>query len=266
MENSLPPTREKIVRTVVDVLKPLDFVNALWEGGAVAFNRLDEWSDIDICVDTDDDKVEEVFPVVERALEGIAPIELKYEVPFPPSHHYSQAFYRLKGTSEFLLIDLAVFKHSSEDKLLEPEIHGQSRFHFNKRNVVECPALKRKEFMEELKSRVGKIEKRFDMFKCFFSKQLSRGNYIEARELYARLVLDSLVEVLRMKHAPSRYTFKTYYVRYDLPPDVAGGLKDLYFVRDEKELKEKFLLAEKWLRETIRTLNLDEIRLKLDDA
>ncbi len=263
MKKSTTLTRENIVRAVVEAFEPLEFVNALWEGGAIAFDRLDEWSDIDICIDVEDARIAEVFPIVERALEKLAPIELKYEVPLPPSHHYSQAFYRLEGTSEFLLIDFAAFKHSSEDKLLEPEIHGEARFHFNKGNSVRRPALDRTDFMEELKTRVGKIEKRFDMFKCFFDKQMSRGNYIEARELYARLALDSLVEVLRMKHGPTRYTFKTYYVHYDLPPGVIARLKELYFVRGEADLREKFRVAEQWLYETIENLDFEEIRRKL---
>ncbi|KPJ61064.1 MAG: hypothetical protein AMJ46_03605 [Latescibacteria bacterium DG_63] len=263
MENNTSLTREKITQTLVDALRPLDFVNALWEGGAIAFGRLDEWSDIDICVDSDDGKVKEVFPVAERALETLAPIELRYEVPLPSSHHYSQMFYRLKGTSEFLLIDFAVFKHSAKDKLLEPEIHGRARFHFNKNDSVKLPCLDQRKLMDEMKTRIGKIQERYDMFKCFFSKQMSRGNYIEALDLYGRLLLAPLVELLRMRHSPARHSFKTYYVHYDLPAEVVERLRQLYFVRDERDLEEKYRLAERWLRETMRALDFEEIQRRL---
>ncbi|UCF77882.1 MAG: hypothetical protein JSW03_07145 [Candidatus Eiseniibacteriota bacterium] len=256
-------TRERIVQAVIAALRPLDFVNAAWEMGAIAFGRLDDWSDIDICVDAQDDRVPDVFPVVEGALEKLTPIEFKYEVPLPPAHHYSQAFYRLKGTSQFLLVDFAVFKTSAEDKLLEPEIHGRVRFHFNKNDTVKLPSLDRRKFVDGMKKRVERIRGRFQMFNCFFAKQMSRGNYIEALELYYRLVLDMLVEVLRMKHTPARYTFKTYYVNYDLPAEVVEKLRALYFVRDERDLEEKFRAGEKWLLDTIRELDFKDIEQKL---
>jgi len=34
-------TRNMIIQTFIDTLKPLDYVHAFYEGGAVAFNRID---------------------------------------------------------------------------------------------------------------------------------------------------------------------------------------------------------------------------------
>ena len=46
--------RKEIISAIVSALEPLDYVYALWEGGAVGFNRVDEWSDIDIHIDVDE--------------------------------------------------------------------------------------------------------------------------------------------------------------------------------------------------------------------
>jgi predicted nucleotidyltransferase len=245
------PTREEIVRAIVNALEPLDYVYALWEGGAVAFGRLDEWSDIDICVDAEDERVTETFPVVERALESLAPIEHKYEVPNPALGEYVQAFYRLKGTTRFMLVDFAVFKHSAEDKLLEPEIHGSALFHFNKDNALTHPPLDREKLSGKLRDRVQQIQKRLETFGCFIEKELSRHNDIEALDLYHRFILGSLVEVLRIKHKPVRYDFKTRYIHYDLPPDVVERLTDLYFVKDAKDIQHKSDVAVQWLHEVM---------------
>ena len=70
-------SRDEITVAIAAALEPLDYVYAMWEGGAVAFDRADEWSDIDICISADDDRIEEPFAVVEKALGSIAPIELK---------------------------------------------------------------------------------------------------------------------------------------------------------------------------------------------
>jgi hypothetical protein len=248
-------SRNDITKAIVQALEPLDYVYAVWEGGAVAFDRVDQWSDIDICVSAEDDRVTDCFPVVERALAALAPIALKYEMKQTMSPGYVQAFYRLEGTSAFLLVDFAVFKHTWPDKLLEPEIHGNARFHFNKKGAVEVPHLDTARLERDLDASRSNVMKRLGTFGCFVEKELARGNYIEAVTLYHRLVLDSLVDVLRIKHKPERHGFKTRYIHYDLPPEAVARLEDLFFVRDEHDLAAKLKRAMDWFHRT-----LDEIR------
>jgi hypothetical protein len=103
-ENKL--TRDIIVQTLIAVLKPLDYVYAFCEGGAAAFNRVDEWSDIDLYLVVDDDKVDEAFFAVEKALRSLSPIKQKFDVPQTSWPSVFQAFYRLENTSEYLIITL----------------------------------------------------------------------------------------------------------------------------------------------------------------
>jgi hypothetical protein len=262
MPNSML-TREGIVKALVDRLERLEYVHALWEGGAVAFDRLDQWSDIDVCVDAADDKIEAVFPAAEEALASLAPIELKFDVPAAVPHGYVQAFYRLEGTSEFMLVDFAVFKHSEPNKLLEPEIHGNSRFHFNKNGAVRIPTLDRAGFLRRLKADMARLSLRFDTFSCFVVKEINRANWIEAMDIYYRVILGSLMKSLRMRYHPIHYDFRTRYVHYELPPDVVGKLVDLHFVSDPKELPGKVEEAERWFRKTMREIDPDLLERQL---
>jgi hypothetical protein len=255
--------RKEIIEAIVSAVEPHDYVYALWEGGAVGFNRLDEWSDIDIHVDADDDHIMDVFPYAEEAMSSLSPIELKYEVPQPTWHGHAQAFYRLEGTSKFLIIDLAVMKHSNPDKFLLQEKHGKAIFHFNKNDVVKIPLLDMEEFIKDLKERQDNIQKRFDMFQYFVEKGLNRRNYITALDFYYRITLDSLVEVLLIKYEPIRHDHGTYYIHYDLPADVVSKLKGLFFIKDEEELKEKTFCAEKWFYETIKEIDFEKIERQL---
>ena len=258
-----PVHREQILSALVRALEPLDYVHAMSEGGAIGHGRLDQWSDIDLYIDAQDERVHGIFRVVERALESVSPIDIRYEVPTTPAQGYEQAFYRLKGTSKFLLIDLAVFRHSAENKFLEAEIHGKIYFCFNKNNIVKCSPLDREKLLDTLKSRLERIQSRFSTFECFVQKEINRKNWIEALDLYRGLVLDSLVEVLRIKLKPVRYQFKTRYINYDLPPGVVNRLKKLHFVRDEKDLGHKYRVAKRWFHETVRGVNLEEIERAL---
>ncbi|MDI6809082.1 MAG: hypothetical protein QME66_08900 [Candidatus Eisenbacteria bacterium] len=258
------PGREQILAKLAEALERLDYVYAMWEGGAIGYGRFDEWSDIDLYVDAEDERIQEVFPAVERALESLSPIELKYEVPTTPAQGYAQAFYRLAGTSKFLLIDLAVIRHSSENKFLESEIHGKASFSFNKNGAVRSCSLDKERLLGILKSRLERIQKRFETFECFIPKEINRKNWIEALDLYRALVLDSLVEALRIKHKPVHHDFKTRYIHYDLPADIVRRLKELYFVKDENDLKEKYPVAARWFSEVIREIDLKEIERRLE--
>jgi hypothetical protein len=252
-------TREKIIQTLIDALKPLDYVHAYYEGGAVAFNRVDEWSDIDAYVVVDDDKINETFAVVEKALESLSPIKLKYEVQQTPWEGLSQAFYKLENASEYLIIDLAVLKLSSPEKLLEPEIHNNAVFYFNKSNKVTIPRLNKDAFIKELKKILERRRARFELFNSFVQKEINRGNFLEAIDLYYSLTLASLVEALRIKYNPLHYNFKMRYIHYELPPEIIKKLENLYSINDKKDLQKKYDEATEWYKEAMAEINPEEI-------
>jgi hypothetical protein len=256
-ENRL--TRDIIIQTLVDALKPLDYVHAFWEGGAAALNRIDEWSDIDLYFVVDDKKVDETFLAVEKALKSLAPIKQKYDVSHPPESGLFQAFYRLEGTSEYLVIDLAVLTRSSPDKFLESEIHGNAVFFFNKSDKVKVPSLDKKSIIEKMLKRLERLRARFDMFNSFVQKEINRGNYLEAMDFYRVLTLASLVDALRMKHSPLHHDFRIRYVHYEIPLEEIEKLKRLFFVKDEKDLQEKYYEGTKWFHEVMSEFDQKEI-------
>ena len=256
-ENKL--TRDIIVQTLIAVLKPLDYVYAFYEGGAAAFNRVDEWSDIDLYLVVDDDKVDEAFLAIEKALRSLSPIKQKFDVPQTGWPGVFQAFYRLEDTSEYLIIDFVVLKLSSPDKFLEPEIHGNVVFYFNKNNKVKPFSLDRDVLVKKLHERLKRLQVRFDMFNNFVQKEINRGHYLEAIDLYHGLTLATLVEALRIKHNPIHYNFKMQYVHYELPSEIIEKFESLYFVKDEKDLQEKYYEAIKWFNKTMQEINQKEI-------
>ena len=244
-------TRDDVIRILVVNLEPLSYVHAMYEGGAIAFNRIDQWSDIDLYLVVDDNMVEKVFGEVEKALNQLSPIKQKFEVKQLPWPGVAQAFYRLEDTSEYLLIDLAVIKLSGTEKFLEPEIHGKAVFHFNKADVVKVPKLNRDLLNKTLNERLERLKERFNIFNVFVQKEINRGNCIEAFGLYHSLTLGSVVDALRIKYSPFHHDFKTRYLRYELPKEIVDKLDRLYFVKDGRDLQEKYLEASQWFRELV---------------
>jgi len=155
-----------------------------------------------------------------------------------------------------LLIDFAVIKLSAPDKLLEPEIHGKVVFYFNKKNKIKIPKLDKETFNKKLCERLERLKIRFEFFNNFVQKEINRGNYLEALDLYQNLTLGTLVEVLRMKHKPFHYNFKMRYIHYELSPKIIKKLEHLYFVKDEKDLQGKYCEASKWLSDVFSEIKI----------
>ncbi len=236
-------------------LEPLPYVHAMWEGGAAGFDRVDEWSDIDLQIDVDDDRVHDTIAAVEAALSALSPIELRYELPQPTWHGHAQVFYRLRGASPFLLLDLVVMQHSNPNKLIQPEVHGRPTVHFDRAGVVQAPPLDRAEMLGQIERRLQTLRVHFDLFQCLTLKEIERGNAIEALAFYHAHTLRPLVEVLRMRHNPIHYNFYTRYLYYELPPAVVRRLEPLFFVAGLDDLRTKREEAERLFREAVAGLD-----------
>ena len=247
--NKRKVTRDAIIKTLVDALKPLDYVHAFYESGAIAFNRVDEWSDIDFNLIVDDEKVDDAFGAVETALKSLSPIKQRFVMSQLPWPGVSQAFYRLERASEYLLIDLAVIKLSGPEKFLEPRIHGKAVFYFNKSDKVKVPIFDKEELAKNLQQKLARLKDRFVMFNIFVQKEINRGNYLEALVLYHSITLGSVVDVLRIKYSPFHHDFKTRYVQYELPKQIMDKLDRLYFVKDWNDLVMKYHEATDWFNE-----------------
>lgn len=251
--------RETIINKILTTLRPLNFAYALWEGGAVAYNRVDEWSDINLRVVVKDDYVEEIFNALESAMKTLSAIEYKYSLPKPTWHGHAQAFYQIANSSQYLIINCLVIKHSSSNKFLEAEVHGNVIVYFDKiflspQNTDSIG------FLKKIQQRVKDIENRVQLTEVLINKELNRKNYIEAYDNYYRSLLDLLVEILRIRYSPYHYNFKATNISYDLPIGIVKSLKKLYFVKDEKQLEVSFKEAINWLKNELSTLNLNNIK------
>ncbi|MGB7055332.1 MAG: nucleotidyltransferase domain-containing protein [bacterium] len=255
--------RNKLVHTIVKTLMPLAYVHAVWEGGAVSWERLDEWSDIDMYVVCDDGRVEDTFNVMEKAVCSLSEIDLKFRMPEPAWHGASQVFLRLKNTSPFHFLDIAVMKRSSKEKFLQYGIHGKPLVHFDKIGIVKDNPVEPEGYFEQVKTRLETLKATFELFQVLVLKEINRGNAIEALSYYLTYVYRPLVEVLRIKHCPWHYRFFTTYLYYEMPAEVVQRLHSLYFVSDVNALRKCREHAETWFWETVHTLDLQELKKKI---
>ncbi len=251
--------RQDIIHAIRSRLEPLDWVNAMWEAGAAAFDRVDEWSDLDLLVDVTDGTVPETVAAIEDALQALAPFDLRYVLPRPTWHGHWQAFYHQKGSSPFQILDLVVMENSNQNKFLQSEIHGQPLVHFDKHNVVVSAPFDRQEFKGLLRNRLEAVKGIFAMSKPFLLKEVNRGNDIEALSYYHSMTLRPLIEALHIRHNPSQYNFYTRYIYYAFPRDVIIQLEKLFFIGSPEELPAKRLMAEQLFEETLAEIDVEAL-------
>lgn len=242
-------TRDRLLATLRERLEPIEYVHAMWEAGAIAFGRVDEWSDVDLQIVVDDDRVEDAFGAVESALEELSPIDATFRFPEPVWHGHSQAFYRLRDASPYLLLDLVVMKLENEGRFLQFEIHGRPFVYFDKSGVVVPEAFDGAAMSQKIRSRIEGLRARFEMFQVMVTKEIERGQPIEAVAYYHGMVLRPLVEMLRILHAPVRHDFYTRYVYHEFPRKVVERLEPLFFLGDTRDLAAKRREAELWFSE-----------------
>lgn len=246
-------SRNAILQSIRLALEPQKHILAMWEGGAAAFGRVDRWSDIDLMVASKDGQAARAAAEIEAILKTISPISAKLSANHPNWPDMIHTFYKLALADEFLLVDVGVMPQNSKDKLLEAEIHGKALVHFDKANICKPPRLDRKKFIAGMKERKVKLISMFELFSNFAAKELNRKNYIEAHYNYF-MVLNMLVEALRMKHGPFHYDFRGRYLHYELPPAAAAKLQALFYIKDPADLRRKDARARRWFKEVIKTV------------
>ena len=260
MNQSQLIAREEIIRHLVATFEPLGMVYAMWEGGAAANNRIDEWSDIDLQLDVADDFADAAMQLAETALLELSSIARKYIIPQPSWHGHLQTFFLLANTSPFLLIDLVVIKNSHPNKFIETEIHGHPVVHFDKKHVVVPAPLDVDEMAERILDRLESLKSSFEMFQVLTEKEINRGNFIEAISFYYSFTLRPLIEALRIIYKPWQYNFYTRYIYYDFPPEIIKTLESLYCVDNPEHLLNQYVQAVTLFREIAAQISVENLK------
>lgn len=251
----MPPDRPTILAVARAALEPLPYVSAMFEGGSAAFGRADAVSDVDLMVDVDAGHEDETFAALEAALSTLAPIATRWIMPTPAWHGMTQRFYHLAGTPPYLLVDVCLRPADRPELFAEREHHGEPVVYFDKRGLVHSTALDREKLRRDIATRLELLRPQLTLMEHLVPKELDRGHPLDAIALYQALVVRPLVEALRMRYCPTRFSFGLRYVAYDLPAAVVARLEPLLYVRDPDDLRAKHAAAVAWCGEELAGLD-----------
>lgn len=252
-------SRTKIVDHLIKSLNPYTYIYALWESGATAFNRVDNYSDVDLSVQVAEDKVEDVIKLFEKKLTQLAPLEIKYRIPEPTWHGNSNVLYKIGSTSKFLIFDVKFLVRDSIMRFLEVERHGNAKIYFDKLGGSGKTKLNKTRHKERVKNQFKYIAGTFPFFSLLAEKELARGKNIEAILNYNEFLIKPLITLLRIKYKPERFDFGQTNLEFDLPATVLEKLNSLCYVDSPENLSGKIESVKKWSKKEIDELKKNKI-------
>ena len=256
--------RERLLDALRTALEPDESVLAFWEMGSTAMGRADAMSDLDLQILVADGQAEATRLTVEAALEVISPIAWRYQVPMPSWHGSYQVFYSLVDVDPLLQVDLCIIEAKNPNRFLEPEIHGRPRVLFDKQNLIVQHPTDAAEFAAKLQKRLPALEAPMELMHPFVEKELKRNRPVDALSFYQSIVVNRLVEALRMRYCPWRYNFGLRYLQADLPAEVYAQVEPLVYVGAPAELPDKKARAVALLRATLAELKALDLQAHLE--
>jgi hypothetical protein len=249
------PTRSQIIDVLKKSLEPLPFIYALWLEGADASDTVDEYSDIDLWIDFEDDHEREVYSVVENALSGIGMIDFKYIM----KHRHPkirQRIYHLADTSKYLMIDVCWQLHS-RDKAESTVISGDKLeaacVLFDKTGVLSFADYDAAQAVRQRQEIIDTCTYQYSQH-VRVDKYIRRGCFLEAYAAYHEYVFEPLVALVRLMHTPMHPKAYLMHISRDTPDDKRQELEYFATIGSLDEMERKEHESEAWFQNLLGEL------------
>ena len=233
--------REKITELLKEHLQARDDVYAFWVEGSAPQGYADEFSDIDLWLSVDDDKIFMVYDDIEQILSEIAPIDFRYVVK--NKGELGQNVYHLEGMSEFLTVDVNT-QGVSRDVYLVKGI-DDAEVIFDKQNIVKFK--EREPANVDIEAKRKKLQGFYEQMRPSVLKNVRRGKSLEVLYYY-HLILRYATKFLRLKYGWHEKTdFDLKHIYRDIPENEVKNLERFYDVRIG-EIENILPEIERWIK------------------
>jgi hypothetical protein len=215
-------------------------VYAMWLEGSYATDRVDIYSDLDICLDVEDGCEKKIANQAIKLLHDLSPVDFLYEWPKPHPQIWHPVIH-LQGSPKTLVIDLNIQSHSRKDVFIIGLPEHQIKVIFDKDDTIKYRKQNKREFGKDIKRRIDALDKRYSFFfDTYYYKNVLRGKFIEALYYYLRYVVEPIIELSRIKYCPDKLGSLGFkHIEEDLPKAVVRKIEHYYKVSSLKELESK---------------------------
>jgi hypothetical protein len=227
----------------------------MWLEGSDGLGMTDEYSDVDIWFDTNDDYAEKFLEECVAELGRLSEIDHILHERRPSHPFIFQTNLHLKNSSPFLMIDLCVQKHSRERAatiFIEGDIAELPQVIFDKENII---SLKQPEPLSVEESR-----KIIDRQSAIFSERsrvtrfIKRQKFIEAFAKFQEYMIEPIIALARLTHTPRIWNYGTCHISRHLPPDEVKEIGRLFQNKDMNDLIKNVESAEKLFEKYVKQI------------
>lgn len=149
------------------------------------------------------------------------------------------------------MLDVCIQDHSREIAFLNGYADEKVEVVFDKCGVIRYQDVDWEAFRLELCARADELARVFELGRIGVRKGLGRGDYLEALSYYQDGMLKPLVEILRMRHQPTKHDFGLKHIRRDLPVEVVARLEHLFAVSSLADIEAKYPQVDEVFKETL---------------
>ena len=247
------PGREDILAAFLACFRDDLRVRAFWLEGSDGLGRADEYSDLDLWLDVDDEAMEEVMEAAVAVAESFGPLDADVFVPHPDGQILQRNLH-VEGMSPYLTLDICIERHSR---------YGEEGCCFTEGDIAELPKIlfDRDGLLrlvppvppdpEALRAEWARQESRFGE-RGRVTKYMARRLYLEAVDHYEEYVLMPLVSEARLLHTPDHADYGWTHISAHLPEDLVRRFEDLRRHRTLTDLQQCLAKADR-LHEELNT-------------
>jgi predicted nucleotidyltransferase len=235
-------------------------VLAMWEAGSAAFDRIDDYSDLDIGILSKKGSNEEIWLIVDRAFEELGGVTLRWNEPSPVFSGMDKRIFRPREAKQWFQVDIGLFPDTATELYNQPERHGRILVVFDHANRMAPPLWDEDANRRRMGEALHQNLMKWQAYYGWFRKELARGRAVDAFVAHLYLTVIPLLTVLNMRYRPNRWDFGFRYLKEELPPDVVKIVERLCYMADPIVMEARFSEADRLLRATLDVLEEQGIR------
>lgn len=234
----------KIVDELKVKLEQDPAIHAMWIAGSVAEGYADELSDVDIWLDIDDGKDQEVFLSIEKLLSEKGRLDINFSEGITPP--FSHAVYHIAGTNPLHFIEVTLHSHSHKFGLFDGL--RKIKIIFNKDETTKFEDFDEAGYNKMLSERKVFLAEKIEIGKLSVEKEIKRQQFPDAMHNYLFWLVEPIIELVRIKYSPLKITYNLKHASRDLPTEAVEEIETLYKVASLDDLRSKINQVDSMLK------------------
>ncbi len=225
----------EIIDELRKIMEQDETVHAMWIAGSVAEGYADALSDIDVWLDIDDGQDQAIFDLIEKFLKSKGELDVNYGEDMSPP--FTHKVYHLAHLNPYHFIEVTLHSHSHTYEFIE----GMRKVDvlFDKDSVTTSKPFDKENYERMLKDRKQFLVEKIKLGVLSVKKEIKRRQFMDAMHNYQFWLIEPVIELARIKHAPLKISYGLKHGSRDLPKDTVAEIESLYIITSLDDLNNK---------------------------